>query len=244
LGDFFQAFQEVLSQRERWEQKILQKYEQLQQQYIELSHKYHLLQQELNKKQQLQQQVGLLQQEITNVRQEIAGLHKKLDSQSQSQQQEDVSPESAVGYDYTQLRDLLAKQKWRQADEETAKAMLKVAGREKEGCLRAEDIENFPCEDLQTIDCLWVKYSNGKFGFSVQKEIYQSLGRDEDYETVKKFADMVGWREDGKWKSYGELCFYGNHQPAGHLPGVGRICLCWVLLWLFVLFSRADACKL
>jgi cell division protein FtsB len=307
LGELFQAFQEVLSQRERWEQKIWQKYEQLQQQYAEPFHKYQRSQQKFDNQQevnnnqslqqqnvelkrennrlqgqlesqgqfqklqqpsfgklfvrspksqccqleeksqpyqQLQQQVGQLQHEIAYLQQEIARLHQKLDSQSQFQQQEDVFPESAVGYDYTRLQDLLANQKWRQADEETAKAMLKVSGREKEGCLRAEDIENFPCEDLQTIDRLWVESSNGKFGFSVQREIYQSLGGDDDYETVKKFADTVGWRKDGKWKSYGELCFYGNCQPAGHLPGVGRVCLCWVLLWLFVLFSRTEACNL
>jgi hypothetical protein len=35
---------------------------------------------------------------------------------------------------------------------------------------------NFPCTDLRTIDGLWVKYSNGHFGFSVQKEIYLSVG--------------------------------------------------------------------
>ncbi|CCQ59603.1 GUN4 domain-containing protein, partial [Crocosphaera watsonii] len=32
--------------------------------------------------------------------------------------------------------------------------------------------DNFPCEDLRIIDQLWVKYSNGQFGFSVQKQIY------------------------------------------------------------------------
>jgi len=54
--------------------------------------------------------------------------------------------------------------------------MFEVAGRTKEESLRTEDIDNFPCEDLRTIDQLWVKYSNGRFGFSVQKRIYQSLG--------------------------------------------------------------------
>ncbi|MEG4987482.1 serine/threonine-protein kinase [Microcoleus sp. BR0-C5] len=83
---------------------------------------------------------------------------------------------SAVGMDYTNLQNLLAAKKWREADEETARVMLKVAGREKEGGLNTESIDNFPCEDLRTIDQLWVKYSNGRFGFSVQKRIYKSLG--------------------------------------------------------------------
>ena len=83
---------------------------------------------------------------------------------------------SAVGMDYINLRNLLASKKWPEADEETARVMLKVAGREKERYLDTESIEKFPCEDLGTIDQLWVKYSNGRFGFSVQKRIYQSLG--------------------------------------------------------------------
>ncbi len=54
--------------------------------------------------------------------------------------------------------------------------MLQVAEREKQRYLTIEDVENFPCKDLHIIDKLWVKYSYDKFGFSVQKEIYQSLG--------------------------------------------------------------------
>jgi len=83
---------------------------------------------------------------------------------------------SAVGMDYINLRNLLAAKKRKEADKETTRVMLKVAGREKEGWLNMESIEKFPCEDLCTIDQLWIKYSNGRFGFSVQKRIYRSLG--------------------------------------------------------------------
>ena len=37
-------------------------------------------------------------------------------------------------------------------------------------------IVRFPCKDLKTIDKLWIKHSNGHFGFSVQKRIWESLG--------------------------------------------------------------------
>ena len=83
---------------------------------------------------------------------------------------------SAVGMDYINLRNLLAAKKWKEADEETRRVMLKVAGREEGGWLDRKSIDKFPCEDLRTIDQLWVKYSNGRFGFSVQERIYQSLG--------------------------------------------------------------------
>ncbi|MFM7368408.1 MAG: GUN4 domain-containing protein, partial [Sphaerospermopsis kisseleviana] len=91
-----------------------------------------------------------------------------------------VSPEielkSDVRMDYSKLRDLLKAGKWEEADDETLRVMLTVAKREKVGWLDVKNIDNFPCADLRTIDKLWVKYSNGRFGFSVQKRIYQGLG--------------------------------------------------------------------
>ncbi|MFM6619893.1 MAG: GUN4 domain-containing protein, partial [Dolichospermum sp.] len=83
---------------------------------------------------------------------------------------------SDVGMDYRKLRDLLKAGKWKEADEETLRVMLCVGEREREGWLDINSIDNFPCADLSIIDKLWVKYSDGRFGFSVQKRIYQSLG--------------------------------------------------------------------
>ncbi|MGL6135987.1 MAG: GUN4 domain-containing protein, partial [Planktothrix sp.] len=109
--------------------------------------------------------------------------------------------------------------KWKEADEETAKKMLEVAGRTKEGWLRVEDINNFPCEDLRTIDQLWVKYSNGRFGFSVQKRIHKSLGGTLSYEgdVWEAFVDQVGWRVGGSLLYYKDLKF-NQTAPVGHLP--------------------------
>ncbi|MFM6222650.1 MAG: GUN4 domain-containing protein, partial [Dolichospermum sp.] len=78
--------------------------------------------------------------------------------------------------------------------------------------------DNFPCADLRTIDKLWVKYSDGRFGFSVQKRIYQGLGGTRKYneEIWDKFGDKVGWRKGGSW-----LCMditYDKKAPEGHLP--------------------------
>ena len=151
--------------------------------------------------------------------------------------------------DYRKLRDYLAQGKWKEADEETRRVMLAVAKREKEGWLDVEDIDNFPCADLRTIDQLWVKYSDGKFGFSVQKRIYQSLGGTREYNTEiwEKFGDKVGWRKGekervesrgiweklrntwsdvwsqpvGSWLYYQNITF-DKKAPEGHLPaGVG-----------------------
>ncbi|RAM51082.1 MAG: transcriptional regulator [Hapalosiphonaceae cyanobacterium JJU2] len=133
-------------------------------------------------------------------------------------QADDLSSEKGV--DYTRLRDLLAADNWKEADEETLAVMLKASGREKEGWLDVESIENFPCTDLRTIDQLWVKYSNGRFGFSVQKRIWESVGGglDADYETFKKFGDRVGWRVKGNWIDYPGNVNFSTSAPEGHLP--------------------------
>jgi hypothetical protein len=92
--------------------------------------------------------------------------------------------------DYRKLRDLLAARKWQEADKETLRVILAVAKREQEGWLNTSSIDNFSCEDLHIIDQLWVKYSNGKFGFSVQRKIYQSLGGTRSYD--KKIWEAFG----------------------------------------------------
>jgi eukaryotic-like serine/threonine-protein kinase len=160
-----------------------------------------------------------------------------------------VQLKSARDVDYTRLRDLLAAGKWKEADWETRKVMLKAARREKEGWFDTNSIENFPCDDLRTIDQLWVKYSQGRFGFSVQKKIWLEVGGKVDYETECKLGDCVGWRKEGKWVNYDydDLTFKQKPAPVGHLPGNGF----W-RAWLWFDFnlissslaSRAVSCNL
>jgi len=130
---------------------------------------------------------------------------------------------SEMGVDYRMLRDLLKAGKWKEADNKTAVVMLKAANRERAGWLRIEDIENFPCTDLRTINTLWVKYSHGRFGFSVQKRIWESVGGnpDADYETCYRFGGIVGWRVKDEWLDYSDMTFNEN-APKGHLPFGGE----------------------
>jgi hypothetical protein len=138
-------------------------------------------------------------------------------------QADDLS--SQKGVDYTRLRNLLEAGEWKLADEETLAVMLKASDREAEGWLNVESIKNFPCTDLRTIDQLWVKYSNGRFGFSVQKRIWESFGGNPnaDYEIYKKFGDRVGWRVKENWIDYPDNVIFSTSAPEGHLPGVGRL---------------------
>jgi hypothetical protein len=131
----------------------------------------------------------------------------------------EIELKSAKGIDYRKLEDLLKRQQWKQADEETANVMLQAANRTKEGWLREEDIDNFPCEDLRTIDQLWVKYSGGRFGFSVQAKIYRELGGTRQYNkrVWNAFGDRVGWRVNNSWIYYKDVTF-DLKAPLGHLP--------------------------
>ena len=91
-----------------------------------------------------------------------------------------------------------------------------------------------------------MKYSNGHFGFSVQKHIYEALGGTWSYnentehpiynETIwTTFGDRVGWRRRGEgwnwwtkeWIKDDDFIFSVN-SPKGHLPGgAGRNIVGW-----------------
>ena len=154
---------------------------------------------------------------------------------------------SERGVDYTPLRNLLAAGEWQKADRETETVMIMASGREQDGWLSEEDLDMFPCEDLGIIDQLWVQYSNGRFGFSTQKRIWESIegtNKDEDVEIWKEFGDRVGWRINNSWIGYRNLTF-SLDAPEGHLPE-------WVFVSGFVgggffgsgLFSRVEDCGL
>jgi len=133
-----------------------------------------------------------------------------------------VQPFYPGGVDYTRLQDLLVAEKWKEADQETTKVMLKAARREKEGYLNRDSIDNLIFYYLHMIDQCWVKYSQGRFGFSVQKKIWLECGGKVDYETECKLGDRVGWRKGGNWLNYDDLTFNRRAQE-GHLPVVNVV---------------------
>lgn len=137
----------------------------------------------------------------------------------QPPQTDDLASEK--GIDYTRLRDLLRAREWKKADRETYRVMIQIVGKKDGDWFTSNELLNFPCTDLRTIDQLWEKYSNGHFGFSVQKEIYLSVGGKidgkSDEEAWNKFGDRVGWRVHSSWVYYINLTF-DTFAPKGHLP--------------------------
>jgi hypothetical protein len=119
------------------------------------------------------------------------------------------------GVDYSNLRRLLADGKFKEADEETNKILLQLTGNDSFNS--PSDVARIDCSVFQTIDSLWREYSkdkdgNSKFGFSVQRRIFQEVG------STSRFGDLVGWRENGNWLNYTDLNKTLEEAPEGYFP--------------------------
>jgi len=123
--------------------------------------------------------------------------------------------------DYAPLQTLLAATDWQQADTLTAQIMLALAGSPSKGYPDGDTIHQFPLTDLRTIDRLWTHYSQGHFGFSIQRQLWQQLGMAPgmpDLTSLGKFGRRLGWRQGASWLYHAQLN-YSLKAPAGHLPG-------------------------
>jgi serine/threonine protein kinase len=118
---------------------------------------------------------------------------------------------------YQLLEKLLAEKCWKEADELTRTLILKESG----GLLYIDNdtVTRIPSATLNRIDRLWTNYSDGRFGFTAQKQIFDDLNQDGTAFVVK-----VGWRGKATgffagftWKEYANLMFMLG-APAGHLP--------------------------
>ena len=90
---------------------------------------------------------------------------------------------SDLGIDYSKLQMLLKEGRWEEADYETYIVMLKVVNRREGDWIRPDEMNRFPGTELIIINKLWTNYSHGKFGFSIQKKIYESI--------LNAFQDMT-----------------------------------------------------
>ncbi|MGD1909929.1 MAG: GUN4 N-terminal ARM-like repeat domain-containing protein [Rivularia sp. (in: cyanobacteria)] len=117
--------------------------------------------------------------------------------------------------DYTELQKLLAKQDFQEADRLTLQKMCELAGNEavKRKWLYFSEVEKFPITDLQTINSLWLVHSEGKFGFSVQREMWMGLRKNWENLWVK-----IGWKKGNNWTRYPNEFIWNLDAPRGHLP--------------------------
>jgi len=151
---------------------------------------------------------------------------------------ESVPLVSATGIDYGPLREQLAAQRWQWANAETIGLMLKIMGRQAAGWLRLEDLQQFPAEDLRTIDQLWYNSSGGRFGFCIQQQIWQALVGTPyaPLEAWYTFGDRLGWSLQSLWLDWRSLIFDLETAPPGHLP---HLPVHWVMA-VATLLQRQD----
>ncbi len=119
-----------------------------------------------------------------------------------------------------QLEDYLRQRDYKKADEETVWIFYQIMVTEGYREL-VEVYEKTSSNILTKIDQLWIKYSDGKFGFSVHKNIYNSFSEKQNnrYEFWIKFCNIVGWQKEEKWLNYNGLSF-NLDAPQGHLPAL------------------------
>jgi hypothetical protein len=148
-------------------------------------------------------------------------------SQAARQALEALKPELLAAY-FQPLETYLANGQWREADEETYRVMIIAVGKDWGDGFTRDELLNFPCEELLTVDGLWVKYSQGKWGFSVQKQIYADCGATLDGSFPSKeiwydFCDRVGWRKGNSYVNYADLTFDLSISPVGEFPCGGGV---------------------
>ncbi len=107
------------------------------------------------------------------------------------------------------LRSLLEQGNWQRAEAETKKLMLRGTD---QTYFNGNIINNLSCSNLKIINRLWVQYSSGRFGFSVQGEIWRGVKND-----YKQFEERVGWRR-GYEGPLTNPPNYSLEAKKGHLP--------------------------
>lgn len=123
---------------------------------------------------------------------------------------------------------------------ETPASLTTLLGRSRQGLgyLSSSALAQLPCDLLHDLDYLWVRASQGQFGFSVQERLYRQLNQDFDSTQLSPinphpFFQAVGWLVIGSprpltfFKFYDFLNF-SLTAPLGHLPALWY----WQLSWL------------
>jgi hypothetical protein len=129
---------------------------------------------------------------------------------------------SACGIDYVPLANMLATGDFLAADQFTRDNLIKISGAEAKG--RAfvywTEVKTIPSIDLCSMERLWLQYSGGEFGFSMQKRIW-----DVENGNFDKFISRIGWttvENDAerklKWFGKNEFTYELGKAPKGHLP--------------------------
>ena len=122
---------------------------------------------------------------------------------------------SEQNIDYQPLQQLLAQQDFQGADVVTLQKLCELAGAAavERKWVYFTEIENISTTDFHTLDQLWLMHSQGKFGFSVQRRIWLSVGKN-----FSKLWTKIGWKSENTWTRYPKEFTWNLTAPDGHLP--------------------------
>ncbi len=130
------------------------------------------------------------------------------------------STPSSIGIDYDSLQKSLLEERFEDADRITTATLRKLAGERavERGYVYFSEVDGIDSEDLITIDRLWIAFSLGKFGFSTQARLLDSLGG-----SYEKLWPRIGWKTDGVWTRYPKAFTWSLEAPEGHMPLVNQL---------------------
>tara|TARA_Y100001968_G_scaffold298194_1_gene307910 strand:+ start:3439 stop:4158 length:720 start_codon:yes stop_codon:yes gene_type:complete len=128
--------------------------------------------------------------------------------------------QSSIGIDYSALQQNLLEENFEEADRLTSAFLRQLAGKaaEERGYIYFSEAVVIPDVDLLTIDRLWIAYSQGRFGFSVQGRLLDSLGG-----RYEKLWPRIGWKKDGVWTRYPKSFNWTLSAPEGHMPLINQL---------------------
>lgn len=127
---------------------------------------------------------------------------------------------SAMDQDHQPLQQALATEDFQEADRLTMASLRHMAGPAAvgRGYVFFSEVPPMATVDLDTIDRLWVAYSRGRYGFSVQRRLLKACsGRWE------QLWPRLGWKQDGVWTRYPGQFTWGHTAPEGHMPLVNQL---------------------
>ena len=123
-----------------------------------------------------------------------------------------------LGVDYTTLRDLLKQGEWELADNEHRRLLTVLGGEDSEerGWVYFTEARRFPVTDLKTIDNLWTHFSDGRFGFSVQRKLW--VGQRRQWAKFFKAIDWMDAEKNDAYRKWPEEFIWKKEAAKGHMP--------------------------
>ena len=122
--------------------------------------------------------------------------------------------------DYSTLQQALLEERFEEADRLTSAFLRQLAGEqaERRGYVYFSEVLSIGGLDLVTMDRLWIAYSQGRFGFTVQARLLATLNGRYD-----KLWPRIGWKKEGVWTRYPRAFDWSLKAPEGHMPLINQL---------------------